>query len=1160
MGKLCLSNPKIFLVMQLTAVFLMAAIMQVNAAAIYAQKINLNEKDASIERVFTSIEQQTNFSFLYDKLELKKASRVTVQLKDATLMQALEVCFKNQPLAYKIFENTIVVKEKILQKAEVIQDALPPVTVTGTVVDDKGETLPGVSVMIKGTTRATSTGLDGKFKITVDDDKAVLVFSYIGFKAKELAVGKNTNLKVELLPDTKQLNEVVVVGYGTQTKEEFTGSAARVSGEALKDVPVQSFDQGLAGRAAGVSIGQPNGVLNNAPVIRIRGVNSISLSSYPLVVVDGIPITTGNASDNTTVANNPLGDINPADIESIDVLKDAASTSIYGSRAAGGVLLITTKKGKQGKAKVTYEGWSGVTRAVRLPEMLNAEQYMMIKNEAVMNAKVLGGNANNPNVASALFFPTYREDGSLVSTNWYDHVYQNGVSQNHSLSVAGGSDATRYYFSANYSNQNGILKTNEFTRKAARFNIDHKLASWINLSGNVNYNNTLNASPSTGSLSGNAFGLVGSARLAWLTAPNVYAVNPDGSYNINIATNSMGMGNNQVQSNFYNPVPLLDLNKFTSENDHIIANFTASATLLKGLNLKTYYAMDNTSIENISFQNALHGAGATSQGSAANVIRRINSWNWTNTLNYSRVLGAKHSVSGLLGYDIQKSNTNGWGATRTQSADAFFTDYQGNFGAVTVPAGSIAMNEWALVSYFSRLTYDFDKKYFLTLNYRKDGNSRLGAERKWGDFGGVSGGWTLSEEEFYKKSKLFDIANSVKLRASWGRVGNASLSNSYGSLNLFESSLYGSNTTWAYSQAGNPDLGWETSKQTNIGADVGFLNNRFQLEATYFNNNVDGLILSVPQSPSKGIPGNAILMNVGAMYNRGLELGLNAFLISKKKFSWNSNINFTSITNKVTDLYGEGSEIVGTTSTAAEATNITRVGYSVGSLYGAKTDGVNPANGQRIFINGKGERVQYSHVVPSGGSRWTYLDGTPAPAIGVNDYYLIGNALPKWYGGINNSFKYGNFDMGINFTFSGGNYVMNGSKATWRDQRFWNNSTEVLERWTTPGQVTDVPRVVYGDLLSNGSSWPISENAEKADFLRLQTASIGYRFPAKVLGKAGISSVRIYGQVYNAFILTKYSGTDPEISVNGNSNTTPGVEKNSVPQGRTFTVGLNVGF
>ncbi|OGX91804.1 SusC/RagA family TonB-linked outer membrane protein [Hymenobacter coccineus] len=1027
--------------------------------------------------------------------------------------------------------------------------------VSGQVKDQAGAPLPGVTVLVKGTNQGTGTDAEGVFTLTCAPD-ARLVFSFLGYAAQEVAVAGRTTVNVALATDSKQLDDVVVVGYGTQTKAEFTGAAARVSGETIKDLPVQSFDQGLAGKATGVSIGQPNGVLNNAPVIRIRGVNSISLSSYPLIVVDGIPINTGNLAANTTVANNPLGDINPADIASIDVLKDAASTAIYGSRAAAGVILITTKSGKAGKARVTYEGWAGVTNAVRLPTMLNAEQFMLIKNEAVLNAKMSSGNENTATVPGASFFPTYNADGSLVDTDWYKEVYQTGVSQNHSLSVSGGSETTKYYLSTNYSDQKGILKTNEFTRKGVRFNLSHQLTPWLSLSGNANYTNSLNASPNTGSLEGNAFGLVGSARLAWLSAPNVGPYNADGSYNVSTA-NTLGMGNNMVASNFYNPVPMLDLNKYTSENDRIITNFSVGVTPFKGLEYRLNYGVDRLKIENENFQSAVHGPGFGS-GNATNNSLLVNNWNVTNTLTYQRTLGPKNSVSLLVGYDVQKFENSSWGATRSQIADGFFDSFQGSYSNI-VPVSN-ALSERAFASTFARLTYDFDKRYFLTVNFRRDGNSALGTDKKYGVFGGVSGGWALSQEEFYKTSKLAEVVTNLKLRASWGKVGNGNLANSYGSLSLYNAALYGGASTWIFSQGGNPDLGWETSKQTNVGADIGLFNDRVQLDLTYYRNNVDGLILNVPMSPSKGIPGNAILQNVGSMYNRGFEAGITASLVNRGQFSWSANLNYTTNKNLVTELYGAGTELVGTTSTSSETTNITRVGYSVGSLYGARTAGVNPENGRRIFINRAGEQVQYNHAVPSGQSRWTYLDGRTAAAISVSDYQLLGNALPTWYGGFNNTFKYGNFDVTVNLTYSGGNYVMNGSKATWRDQRFWNNSTEVLERWTTPGQVTDIPRVVYGDLLSNGSSFPVSANVEKGDYLRLQSAGIGYRLPLSALGTSGISSVRVYGQVFNGFLITKYTGTDPDISSNGNNNTTPGVDKNSIPQGRTFTLGVNVGF
>lgn len=408
---------------------------------------------------------------------------------------------------------------------------------------------------------------------------------------------------------------------------------------------------------------------------------------------------------------------------------------------------------------------------------------------------------------------------------------------------------------------------------------------------------------------------------------------------------------------------------------------------------------------------------------------------------------------------------------------------------------------------------------------------------------------------------MSEVLNSVKLKGSWGKVGNGNLSSAYASLNLYSSSIYGSAATWALAQAGNQDLGWETSEQTNIGIEAGLFKDRIQFTADYFNNDVNGLILSSPQSPSKGLPGDRILTNVGAMYNRGIELGLNASVIRTANFQWKAGFNYTHVKNKVTALADGNSDIIGYTQTTTEANNITRVGYSVGSLYGAVSAGVNPDNGRRIFINRNGEKVQYSAAVASGQSNWTYLDGTNAAAITVADYQILGNALPVWYGGLSNSFQYKNFDLNFNLTYSGGNKLLNGTRGTLLDQRFYNNSTAVLNRWTTPGQVTNIPRVVYNDVISNGSSgFSISENAEKADFLRLQQLVIGYSLPKTLLSKLDVSSLRIYAQATNLFLITGYTGSDPETSSNGSSTTSMGIEKNSVGQGRTFTLGLNLSF
>lgn len=1021
--------------------------------------------------------------------------------------------------------------------------------IKGKIVDGRNNTpIAGALIKVKATTNGVQSDIDGNFELSTNKPLPVtLVASLLGYRTQEIDVYEDgENITISLFESQNVLDEVVVVGYGTKTKREFTGAVSSVNGDLIKDAPVQSFEQALQGKAAGVSIALPNGQLNSQPVIRVRGINSISLSSYPLVVIDGIPVSTGNISSNRA-SNNPLADINPADIASVDILKDAASTAIYGSRAAGGVILITTKRGKPGRVTTTYDGWVGVTNATRLPNVLNAQQYTDIKNEAIANATAIDGVARNP--AYAL---SYNPDGSVVDTNWKDYVYRTAVSHNHALNVSGGSEKVNYYLSLNYSDQEGILVGNDFTRKGIRFNLDNNVTNWLKISGGAVYNLSNNDSFDSGSLPGASMTTTGAARLALVLPPNVGAYNADGSFNLNANSGTLGSGANTATIPLYNPAALFALSKYSSENDHLIGNVNAVIKPIKQIELTVRYAIDRIKNEDVAYQSPELGSSAyTSGGSVTNISTTRQTEAWTNTLSFDDTFAKDHHVSLLLGTDIQNYKVSAWGANATKASDNFFEYYQG--GWATVVASGNQKGERVFASFFSRLSYELKNRYFITGNFRRDGNSALAVGRKYGNFGGVSAGWLLSEENFFKASPLSNTFNDVKLNASWGRVGNGNLSNDYSSYDLYAASLYGSAATWGITQQGNSELTWETSEQTNIGLELNALKNRLHFEFAYFNNNVNGLILSVAQSPSKGIPGNSILANVGSMYNRGIEIGASYEIVNNKDWAWNVSLNYSNIRNKVTALANNNQDIIG--ATGSGNTNITRVGESIGSLYGLKTLRVNPENGQRVFLNGDGEEVQYNGV---GG--WTYLDGSTAQALSGDDFYVLGNALPKWYGGLSTNVKYKQFDLNLNFTYAGGNYVMNRTRSTLTDQIFFNSSTDILRRWTEPGQVTDIPRVVSGDRISFGGSTPISEHVEKADFLRLQNVSLAYNVPKKVLGFSKLNAVRVYGQITNALLFTNYSGIDPEVSANGNSNTTPGVEYNTAGLGRTFTFGVNLTF
>ncbi|QNL50841.1 TonB-dependent receptor [Olivibacter sp. SDN3] len=1050
--------------------------------------------------------------------------------------------------------------------------------ISGKVTEENGSGLPGVSVVVTGTTSGTQTDNEGNYSISVPADARTLTFSYIGYRSITEEIGGESTVNVTLSLDASELSEVIVTGYGTQRRQEFTGSASSVRGDVIKSMPIQSFGQGLTGQATGVNVVQPNGLLNNPPVIRVRGLSSLSLSSFPLVVVDGIPITTDNVTQRdganlNSATNNPLGDINPADIESMDILKDAASAAIYGSRAAAGVLVITTKKGKQGRTNVTYDGWIGNTQAIRLQDVLNAEQYVAHKNTALANALAINPNAvpaNQRDEEGRAFFLDYYDDGSLVDTRWYDEVYRSAWQQNHNLTVSGGTEKTKYYFSAGLTDQNGFLKANTFKRKSARMNIDHQATDWLNLMANVNYTNAQNNAPNSGSIDGGAYASSGLGRIAMSQMPNVRPFNSDGSYAME--SNAIHRGANLVPAQWSNPYPLIDLDRNSSETSRLLANLGATLKLAEGLNFRTTFSWDLRNIENKRFWNPLQGDGWSSTGQAFNNNIRSENWNWVNTLTYDKTFADVHNLSLLIGSDAQKRRDDAWGANRAQLADPFYDQFQGVFLQNT-PGGNF-IDEIAYEAYLGSVSYNYDNKYYISANYRRDGNSALSPNNRWGNFGGASVGYTISNEEFFKNSNLANTMSNLRLKASWGRVGNGNLNNFYGAYNLYQSGIYGGVSRNYYIQAGNEDLKWETSTQMNIGLDVGFFNNRLNLEANWYNKDIDNMILGVPQSPSKGIPNpvteneNTILMNVGSMYNRGFEFNINATPIDRGDFTWTTSLNFSTLKNEVTSLVDESTPLLAYTS-GLELTSITSVGYSAASIFGVKTVGVNPENGRRIFETVDGRQVQYLHggeeFVDANGNTfrasYTNLDGTPASGVNIaTEQQILGNTIPTWFGGFNNNFRYKAFDLGLIFTFSGGNYIYNGTRAGLLDQRVWNNSTEVLNAWTPENTGSSIPRAVYGDNVSNGSSFLISEHVEKGDFLRLQNISLGYTLPTRLFGNSGIQSVRVYGSAQNLFLITGYSGVDPEISSNGNQNLSSGIERNSVPQARTFTMGLTVGF
>ncbi|WP_270721119.1 SusC/RagA family TonB-linked outer membrane protein [Bacteroides hominis] len=974
-----------------------------------------------------------------------------------------------------------------------------------------------------------------------------LQISYIGMQTVEVAIAPN--IKVILKTDSKALDEVVVVAYGTQSARTVTASVSSVKADALKDVPSVSFDQMLQGRASGVSITTPSAGVGQAPIVRVRGVNSITSGTSPLYVVDGVPIESGNLS---YLANaNALADINPADIVSMDVLKDAAAAALYGSRAANGVILITTKQGQSGKVKVSYDGFVGFSNATDFYEMMNAQEYVDFKNLAVKNrygTDELSLTAGYVSPYGNKAFNMMKDaNGNYVDTDWKDAAFQNGLSQSHSVAVSGGSDKVRYYLSGNYTTQEGIVKGDKYDRLGVKANINVQATDWLKVGMNTNVT-TGTTSYVDAARRGSNFAVGGFPRLALINAPNLPMYNEDGTpYYL---AQGLGYGGNTVFSTFSNPAAILSLgNGLSSDVTRFIGVFYAEATPVKGLSLKTQYGVDYARIEEQRFWSPLHGDGVNSKGLANAYNTKNNRWTWTNTATYSFSLG-QNNFNLLAGTEASERNNSRWTAQRKDLQDDKFIVFQGPFGSATA-GGSLSNN--TMVSYFGRINYDYASKYIVSLNYRRDGYSALSEKNRWGNFGGVSAAWRVSEEAFFQP--LRNVVDDLKIKGSYGVVGNTDIYD-YASKSFYSSYNYGINGTYGLAQIADPNLKWESSEKYSIGFNARLLN-RINVDFDYYYTKSSDLILDVPQSPSKGIPGNIITTNAGKMRNSGIELTVSADVIKNSDFTWETSFNITTNKNKVISLADGVENILKGDNGGLEITNITVPGKSIGRLYLYPTAGVDPKSGRRVFITPEGDRTLL--MFEKGG--WFYEDGTEYA--GEFEPVDCGNTLPTWYGGWTNNFKYKGFDLSLFFQFSGGNKIYNGTKASVSDMRYWNNSKDVYNKYWTPERThAEYPMPIYGDNYSNGSALPISDLVERGDYLRLKNVSLGYTFNTKNWSKAvGISALRLYVQAQNLFVITGYSGMDPETLTNVESATLAGgTDKNTLPQARTYTIGVNLTF
>lgn len=1001
-------------------------------------------------------------------------------------------------------------------------------SISGTVTNSEdGDSMPGVSVMVKGTTLGAVTNLNGYFELNVPNDAKTLVFSFIGMKNLEIEIGNQTSFKVSMESDVISVDEVVVVGYGTQKKRELTGSISQVKGDDLANLATPSFESQLAGRSAGVQVTAANGVLGEAPRIRIRGIGSITSGTYPLIVVDGMPVFTGDVGG--YASTNAMADINPADIESVEILKDGSATAIYGSRAANGVILITTKKGTKGTFNVSYNGYVGVASPVNLFDLLDSEQFVMISNEK---------RANRAQSAIAV--------GTDVNTDWQDAVLRsNAFQQDHNLGISGATETTNFYFSLGYSDMEGVSRPNEMNRYTMRANIDHKIKKWltIGLNSSITRTETFGMNTGTNSLSGNIF-----SAIRMLPNTTVFDANDPTGYNIDdLNTNYAGRGQNlqQVDDNLPNIRYTLDNNKYTSKTMGVLASFYASANITPDLNFRTQMGVDTRGTEGFRYWNPFHGDGQSVNGRINNNFANRTRWNWQNVLTYNKQFADVHNLNVNLVNEFQQQTVNSFYGAGTNMSSDFFSHnlIDGSYGT-QMSGGSMTQNGFN--SYAGRINYNYDLRYFIQASVRYDGISSLPSDNRYGVFPGASAGWTISNESFMEDVTFI---SDLKVRGSYAEVGNTDIGN-YPYLGLYSNAQYANYNGIAYSQIGNDQLQWETSKKTDVGLDAAFIDNKLKVTFDYFVNNQDNLILDAPTPPSFGIPGNKISKNIGKLKNWGYEFSFDAILYNKNDLRLSLDGNLSLVKNEIQELV-DHQDII-------QTYTIIREGESIRSIYGYDYQGVNMANGNPIYKKADGTLVQGN--IPTSNYK-IYDPANPtdvsvASSLVSADRKILGNSIPTYYGSVTLKADYKGFDFNMMFRYSGGNYVMNRTRMDLLNQKFQNNGTEILGRWQSVENPGDgwTPKLWYaGETFVNLTDNSSTRWVEKGNYIKMQTITLGYTLPKAAVKKIGVDNLRLYVQGQDLFMITDYTGIDPEMESGG-------VDYNGTPRQSVVSFGVNLKF
>ncbi|RYC67754.1 MULTISPECIES: SusC/RagA family TonB-linked outer membrane protein [Spirosoma] len=1121
----------------------------------------------TLRNALTELEQRYRVSFIYPsslvetKVLVGRHAVNNLETELTTLLAGKDLSFRKiQPNFYAIVSNKDK-QPRLFRKIEQVQtgtsqpaeatgipsrtldkleqigwtttSSQPLADISGRVIDKTGQGIPGVSVLVKGTNRGTTTDPNGNFTINVPA-RGVLVFSFVGYVSQEVPVGDRSQVSVTLLDDVKALSEVVVVGYGTQKRASVTGAISSISAQEVTQLPVPSIESAIQGRVPGVSVVN-NGSPGESPIVRIRGIGSILFASNPLYVIDGFP--TGD-----------LNNFDSRDIESVDVLKDASAAAIYGSRAANGVIVITTKRGKaDGRLHVSYDGYAGVQSAWRQLDLLNTDQYLQFGTALLQNAEndaALAANRPPVDARPRRFLnmndPIYTgatQTYAQTNTNWQDEVFRNAAIQQHSIQLSGGNERSRFLSSVGFFTQDGIMIGTNYKRGNFRLNSDHTISKRFTFGQAL----TLAYSDRYGEVS--AGGRTQVQNMIRMT-PYIPVTDPflPGGYRGPDGADA---------SDPQNPVRAALQDRTNSQQFKLLGSAYLDVKLIEGLTYRIRGGVDYVSNRDFTFQPIYSESfNARTQATIADNRNVYVSPLISNQLTYDRTFG-KHSLNAVAVAERQAANSN----FLNGSGQAPSNDIR-EISALSPTSVGLqgGRNQNVLLSYLGRVNYEYGGKYLLSASIRRDGSSKFAPGNKWGNFPSASVGWRISEESFIKNVPAI---SELKLRASYGSLGFNGIGDYDWQVAVAQNTnavLGGVRTQGVfYDRLGNTSLKWEITKMSNVGVDLGLFNNSITLTAEYFIRNTDGLILPQPIAPSIGYSQSPIV-NIGNMRNQGLELQL-GYNKQKGAFRYNASANLSAIRNKVLSLGPNVSPLFAGLNADFGGNDITRTvaGEPIQSFYGWKVAGIYQNTGE--VTSGASQ----PNAKP-GDVRFVDVDGNGT--IDASDRVNLGSFLPKFNYGFNFNANYRNFDLALFFQGVQGNKIYNGTKVLTEGMlRLFNAGTGVLNAWTPENTNTDIPRAVSGD--PNGNTRTSDRFLEDGSYLRLKNLSLGYNLPGGMLqswSRGTLSRARLYVSTTNLLTFTKYTGYDPEVGSRANATLTNGVDYGQFPQARTMTIGLQLGF